>query len=82
MVVQKADRPVLRCPCNPDELTFSGVTGVKRVFTHSPAAADAKQPGQDDKHEQHGGERQGNLLGCGHNHPPGTRRQEGDTTRS
>lgn len=67
-------------PDDRDEPTFSGVMRVKRVFFHGPAATNAKQPGQDDKHEQHGGEGQGDLLGCGQNHPPGTRFQTGDTT--
>lgn len=38
------------------EITFSRVTRVKRVFFQGPAASDAEQPGQDDEHEQHGGE--------------------------
>lgn len=59
--------------------TFSRVTGVKHVFTHSPAATDAKQSGQDDKHEQHGGEGQGDLLGRGQSHPPGQKQQKANT---
>lgn len=43
-------------------LTFSAVAGVKSSLLRPGAAADAKQPGQDDKREKHGRESQGDLL--------------------
>lgn len=42
--------------------TFSGVARVKSIFLRPGPAADAKQPGQDDKREKHGRESQGDLL--------------------
>lgn len=42
--------------------TFSRVARVHSSFLRPGTATDAKQPGQDDKREEHGRERQGDLL--------------------
>lgn len=55
--------------CGADEPTFPGEARLEGGFLRG-SATDAEQPGQDDKHEQHGGEGQGHLLRRGQNHPP------------
>lgn len=42
--------------------TLSAVTRVESVLLRPGPHADAKQPGQDDKREEHGSESQGDLL--------------------
>lgn len=51
--------------------TFSSVARIKSGFLRPGAAADAKQPRQDDKCKKHRRESQGDLLWCWQNHGPG-----------
>lgn len=57
--------------------TSPGVARVESILLRPIAAADAKQPGQDHKREEHRGESQSDLLGRGQHHPQAERATAG-----